>query len=376
MKRTSLRKWRKNARPEGVSKAGSRALALIDEEPIREAAVKECRKAMRELEKARTKLEDFERVDQPAFARWYHATFGAELSRIREWKEKIEEMERLIEEVEAARFEQGISYHAAYEYVMDLRNHPERRAWKPEEPRDDGAGTDGEEASEQAWDTDEEDLLFAAFLEYAVQDPVLSDFVGDPGLIRILFEKMKKDFAQKTRSRTKRRSADLPAEKATPRQDRVKRLYRALVKRLHPDFRMREDAHDDELWHRVQAAYARGDADGLETLTALCDIRIDNAFATGSVSSILAVGADQKEQLAALKKRMRAARKDPAWGFAKKPGMAKILEPLIRREMESALDEEQLHFESCEDTIKKWSVARPRKNARRQVAVKQGELGF
>lgn len=385
-KRKTLKKWRKNAVPAGAAKATGRAVAVIDEGPIRAAAVKECRKAMRDLEKARKKLEDFERVDQPAFARWYNTAFGAELSRIREWKEKIEGMERLIEEIESVRFEQGISYHAAYECVMDRRNHPERYEREREEPRRDGPAEDrdedgegnqdpfGEPETDAHGDADEEDLLFAAFLEFAAQGPGMADILGDPHLISILFAKFKKEFGKKER---KGKRTEEPRKAGTPpRQDRVKRLYRALVKRLHPDFRRREDAHDDELWHRVQAAYAQGDAEGLETLTALCDIRIDNAFATGSVSSILAVGADQKEQLAALKKRMRQAKKDPAWGFGRKPGLDQSLGPLIRREMESALDSARMHFEFCEDTVKKWSVARPRKNARRPVSGRQAEFGF
>jgi hypothetical protein len=386
MKRKNLKKWRKNARPTGACQAGCRDLMIIDEEPIRGAAVKECRKAMRDLEKARKKLEDFERVDQPAFARWYNATFGAELSRIREWREKIERMERLIEEIESVRYGQRISYHAAYEYVMDRRNHPERHERNREDSRYDGTEEDWEQGGGAARDEpeseagadgdadDDEDLLFAAFLESAAEDPGMADFLGDPRLVRILFAKFKKEFGKK--ARTGKRMDEPRRAKAPPRQDRVKRLYRALVKRLHPDFRRREDAHDDGLWHRVQAAYAQGDAEGLETLTALCDIRIDNAFATGSVSSILAVGADQKVQLAALKKRMRQAKKDPAWGFGKKPDLAESLGPLIRREMESALNSAQMHFEFCEDTVRKWSVARPRKNARRQVVGRQGEFGF
>jgi hypothetical protein len=294
MGRKSSKRKRQAGRPIGAAGVLSRALVVVDEGPIRASAVKVCRKAMRDLEKARKKLEDFERLDQPAFTRWYHATFGADLSRSRDLKEKTEEMELLIDEIESVRIKHSVSYHSAYEHVMDGRKHPERYERKREGPRH--RGTKKEEEG--------------------------------------------------------------PAAEAPPRQNRTKGLYRALVKRLHPDLRPRDDAYRYELWHRVQAAYAQEDVEGLETLTALCDIRIDNSFAVGSVSSILAVGLDQREQLAAVKRRIRSARKEPAWGFGTNPAIADSLEPLIRQELESGLDVAQRLYEDCRDTLESWSIGR------------------
>ena len=374
MKRKSSNEKRQTGKPVGAPRVVCRALMVIDEGPIRASVVKDCRKAMRDLEKARKKLEDFERLDQPAFTRWYHATFGADLSRSRELKEKTDEMELLIDEIESARIKHSVSYHAAYEYVMDRRKHPERYERKREDPQHDDTQDDGEGPEDSTDAGDEEEFLFETFLEFAAQDPILVHFMGDRATMGLLFE----EYREELREQAGRQNgfADPPAAKASLRQNRIKGLYRALVKRLHPDFRPRDDAHRDELWHRVQAAYAQEDVEGLETLTALCDIRIDNSFAVGSVSSIRAVGLDQREQLAVVKKRIRSARKEPAWGFSRNPAIADSLEPLIRQEMESAFFVAQGQYEACRDTLERWSVLRQKKNARKEPAVGQGEFEF
>lgn len=378
MKRKSSKKKRRIGKPVDTRHVVCQALVVIDEGPIRASAVKDCRKAMRDLEKARKKLEDFERLDQPAFTRWYHATFGAALSRNRELEENIEEMERLIEEIESTRDVHTISYHAAYEYVMDRRKHPERYERKRENPRHGGTKDEGQGEAEGPGDGtdagDEEEFLFERFLEFAAQDPILVHLLGDRVVMGVLFEEYRAEFREHPGKQN--RFANPPAAKAPPRQNRIKGLYRALVKRLHPDFRPRDDAHRDELWHRVQAAYAQEDLEGLETLTALCDIRIDNSFAAGSVSSILAVGRDQREQLAALKKRLRRTRKDLAWGFSRNPDIADSLEPLIRQDIESALGDAQRLYEDCKDTLERWSVPRQKKNPRREAVVGQTEFEF
>lgn len=49
----------------------------------------------------------------------------------------------------------------------------------------------------------------------------------------------------------------------------LKRLYRALVKRLHPDLHPNPDAGRQRLWQRVQDAYARADLEELRAVTAL-----------------------------------------------------------------------------------------------------------
>lgn len=52
---------------------------------------------------------------------------------------------------------------------------------------------------------------------------------------------------------------------------RVKKLYRKIVRRLHPDARGSLSAAELELWHQTQEAYHAGDIFTLEVILARCD---------------------------------------------------------------------------------------------------------
>ena len=53
---------------------------------------------------------------------------------------------------------------------------------------------------------------------------------------------------------------------------RLKELYRAVVRRLHPDRQREMTVQKTEWWHQAQAAYEAGDVEQLEVILTLCEI--------------------------------------------------------------------------------------------------------
>ena len=70
------------------------------------------------------------------------------------------------------------------------------------------------------------------------------------------------------------------------RAARLKDLYRALVRRLHPDSQVEMTPQKTEWWHQAQAAYQIGDPDELELILTLCEIGDTGTTAHTSASML------------------------------------------------------------------------------------------
>ncbi len=103
---------------------------------------------------------------------------------------------------------------------------------------------------------------------------------------------------------------------------RVKELYRALVRRLHPDLRADGNAAVSALWHEVQEAYAASDVARMELLLALSDLESSQVGEqTSSVPDALGSAPNYNERGARSRKASRRHR-------AKTPGTSPALAPM------------------------------------------------
>src|SRR2546426_9174411 len=186
----------------------------IDSTPIHQKAKQDYAKARRDLQRARQQLETFERRDQPQFAQWLSKHFGALLTQLRETDRLLREKRQLIYEVESAVIFERVSHACAYAQVMWRRQNP-----LPEAPPFGGNGTadhgpdEFSDAPNQAADSanpfaDEFEEMFDELRE------TFEEFFGADG-------------------QPEGRSGKRPAAKPAPR--RLKELYRALARKLHPD---------------------------------------------------------------------------------------------------------------------------------------------
>lgn len=300
----------------GRATAASWALIPIDGQPIRERARQEYQKVLRDLRRARADLERFEKKDKPGFNRWLHRQFGALLTELRETQQKLLSSRRLLLEIESEAFAANCSHLRAYEQVMWRRQHPE--AEPPFEP-----GNPHTRGSPNSWGPDETDP-FAGFKKF---------FSGS-------------DDGSDQRFGAGPHGARLPAngEPAPRTASRLKELYRAVVRRLHPDRHTSLTAQQKEWWHQAQAAYRSGDFNQLEIILTLCEIEEQGGTTQTSVSLLQRITRQFKSTLRALKIQILGYRRDPAWNFSNLDDRESLLALTERRlraqlaELRSALD--------------------------------------
>jgi hypothetical protein len=168
------------------------------------------------------------------------------------------------------------------------------------------------------------------------------------------------------------READFAPEPPKSQENRVKELYRLLVRRLHPDMKADSNAEVSALWHEVQEAYAAGNVERLETLLAFTDIQANTAGEHTSLFQMRAVLSELRSAFNALQRTLRGAKKDHAWNFARLEDRSQV-EARVRREMESTVGWHEDQLRQLEALIAKWSA--PKKGSR-STRAKQEEFSY
>jgi len=371
-----------------------RRIVLIDSTPLRKRAETECKRAMAKLEKARAELLRYKTEDQPAFARWLNRTFGELLTKLRENARLIAEKEDLLEDVE---LEMLCSNHQnprkAYAAVMKHRENPEEdEARNPEfgarhsakDPRQRGKrGAPGEFDPEA--DFDEMGGHMSQKERRAMFDALFEDLTG---LRADLFpaEEYERMFAEFEKERfgssSGGRDPDSPFhgfnfdEYAPDKKagDRIKEIYRILVRRLHPDVREDRESEVSALWHDVQEAYETRNLERLETLLALTEMQDGVNGGSASIGQMRAAVAELKRALRAVQRSIHGAKHDSAWAFSQKTEHTK-LETSIRRDMERDLSQQRFVLAELNRTLAAWSrpwkPAAPKSGKKPKPPVKQ-----
>ena len=326
-----------------------RALVPADGTAIRRKIKKDYEKALRDLDKSRGQLDQFHQTDQPEFTRWLNRHFGALLTEIRELGQKIAADEDLIFHVEGEAMFGGISHARAYQRVMAFRENP-----APPPRAAGGGGPNGEPfgARPEFGDTDdyhdEDDPLNAFF------DEVFGGF--GPG--------------ERPRDRRGQPGGHHPSSAAPQISSRLKELYRALVRRLHPDSQRDMTPQKTEWWHQAQAAYEAGDAEQLEVILTLCEIGDSGTTAHTSASLLQRITAQLKSSLRQINRQLADSRRQPAWNFSHRADLD-LMAIRMRRDLMMELQEMRESWRQTQELIAGWKAAaergrppRPRKPRR------------
>jgi hypothetical protein len=328
------KKAKTTRRPHGKH---SWALIPVDGQPIRDRARKEYAKILRDLELARQELERFEEKDKPAFSRWLNGHFGALMTELRETSRKLEEKRELLFEVETEALLSNSSHTRAYERVMWQREHPETEESSGAEDTRSNEGSAGGAGGANP---------FADAFDEFFDDVNFDKAFGLP-------------------PRKKGPSAD--SNEGEVKAARIKELYRALVRRLHPDAQGTLTAKRAEWWHQAQAAYENGDLEQLQVIFTLCEIDETGSTAKTSVSLLMQITRQFKSSLRALKKQLSQCRHDPAWNFTKTEEHGPLLARL-ERSMREELAEMKRLLGAIASQIDAWArqARMPRRFFRRR----------
>ena len=283
---------------------------IIDSTPIRDKARRQYEKVLHDLSSARQEIERFELKDQPQFHRWMHRQFGLVLSQIHELAAKLQTQRDLLFEIQAEAMVSGCSLVRAYERVMWQREHPDEK----DKSGEDEPGAKGRPKSDGS---------------DGFHDPFGGGDDGGP------------------QSHSRRANGQGPSTQGAPPKKpsrTLKELYRALVRRLHPDVQETMTPQKRDRWHQAQVAYQAGDVEQLQVILTLCEIDECGSTAGTSVSLLLRITREFRSSLRALKSKVNAYKRDPAWSFSTvrdHSGLARATERLMQSEMlarRSALD--------------------------------------
>lgn len=335
---------RAQTRPTGI-----RTLLVIDNEPIRRGILREYHSVEKSLGRLREELEGFETRDLPAYHRWESVTFGALLTEIREMEFQATEKHHLLMEVEEESFWENCSMVTAYRRVMARRENPADPDDEEDEPFSGRGPDETEPAGEKmfgdsdlppGFDFAEYDRMSAAAKKkarasYENLAAMFEAFTGNPA----------PDFDEVLRRERPggHREDPLP-ERARPAQapapdptaDRLKTLYRQMVRKLHPDTNPNQGWRERELWHDVQAAYQAGDLDRLEAVAGRCEIGLHGVSGDVPVRFLLRLIHDLRTALRGLRKQAREVRGHSAWNFSQRQIHLPALEKTRRRILEKS----------------------------------------
>jgi hypothetical protein len=375
------KKHRPHRHTEMKSQATDRRIVLIDDAPLRNRETKECSRAKEKLEKARAELRQYEQKDKPGYERWLAQTFGALLTELRENAMRIQEQGMLIHEVEYEMMRSGHrNPRKAYAAVMARRANADMG-------EDEDFAEEGD--VDDDWDVDFDSPPFAdlgkkvsekekrALFEELVKE---SFGLNPKKLPKEVYDELYEDFtAHAFGTGAEGRQAFKPAAKEAPEEapeaNRIKEIYRILVRRLHPDTRADGDATASALWHDVQQAYEAGHLDRLETLLALTEMEEGSGNPRMSLHQMRAALRELNRALRAIQKSLTVARRDFAWGFARTPYHGE-LERRIRRDMQGDLSNQRALLADFKQLLDDWSQPwnPPRKKKKRERSIPQDEF--
>src|ERR1022692_4858749 len=327
-----------HAAPHNHPANDSHALVRVDGTGIRKKIKKDYEKALRDLENSRRQLDQFHQTDLPQFTRWLNTHFGALLTELRELDQKMAADEELIIQVENGAMFSGCSDARAYQRVMKLRENPE-----PPRPRPPGSDeADGERepfgARSESGTDDEEDPM--------------EEFMNE------FFRK----FAPGARPQDNHGPRNgQPTESAAPADasNRLKELYRSVVRRLHPDSQREMTAQKTEWWHQAQMAYEAGDVEQLEVILTLCEIGDSGTTANTSASLLQRITAQLKSSLREIQRQLRATRREPAWNFSGRTDHAAIADQ-VGRELVGELMAMRRRWMETQALLARWKAAADR----------------
>ena len=337
-----------------INASPSRSLVIIDQEPIRKKHILNCKRAIKDLNKARGELFEYESVDLPKYNKWYNYTFETDLNKVREAHDKAGEAYQLIKDIEFIKNKLFISHYEAYKIALDKKKNPLKyEALFEEDEKEEEHWS--ENRSYQEEDLNEDDIMFL-FEDFLRKNPDVLNIIKDKKSYQIIFEKFKSQFNSKKNYIPKYENPNKLSEDMNLIQ-RVKTLYRNLARRLHPDYRKETGEHYENLWFEVQEAYKSNNLEKMEILHSQFNAYEGNFGAEFSIFQIMSAKDGYRSQLKSIRTRIKLAKKDLAWGFSKFGKKdTQFIQEKIKKKLSKELSEHKQNLTYFNEILREWSI--------------------
>jgi hypothetical protein len=380
-------------------------LLVIDQAPLLGSALEAYREALQRVESFKSELAAHEARVMPAYERWYHSTFGASLTRIRETAAAILSQEKLLIVLRKRhwnRFFADSCLHPEHEggatRVFDEEEgQGSYRVFEGEEERKRDARSRVREAVGDESGDGEEGFEFTGSVhgaerEFYDDEQDFADEESGAAWFESLFNRdYKRGGAYRRREgtggaepgdRDGRRAGGAGgpgdagggadeshqaglAAKAELIASRVKDRYRLLVKRLHPDLNPELSQEHRDLWVRVQRAYGAHDLEELDLLMALSGA-LSGSVADSTSLYHLRILVREVERIAApLRMRVDEVRCSRAWKWKFGESQQRvILQRNIEQELARELGGLRARLAEIATQIARFTVKKPAARSR------------
>lgn len=328
-----------------------RAVVRLDTHAIRDKALKDHRKAERNLDRLKDQMKRYHEQDVPGFRTWMSGTFGRELTAQRELLQRIEDKRDFLLEVQHFVVLHDMSEVQAYRKVVWRRAHP----------------TDAEEEDRKF--AEEERTIYEEAARRREED---EDPFGDSDDERFdIPEEDQEDFSDFFEAMTGQRPPSdafrKPRSGSTGDEKEVKALYRTIVRRLHPDRNGQMTDAVKDLWHAAQDAYQQHDINALYGILARCEEGEAGLGKHSPVSLIRRLTQQLKNAIRSANRDLRTAKRDVAWDFQNRSREPRFVHQ-IRHQVDGEtrmLERDLAGLVSALSELE-WRASRPERPARRR----------
>lgn len=284
-----------------------RALIPLDTAKIRWEYQREYKRRKRVLERLETQLQQYEESDEPEFRKYLARTFGAEQTLHRElaeqihlWQTRYEKIRFLAREHHMSKERYCFSLHPKVTAELDFWGVLEKELqtfWES------GRKTCEEETLEQ--EEFAQKLRSSIFGNDEDRETEMDETEPDEKrdfekVFNKLFENLFGDGGN--------------ASEKEPETGELKKLYRELCLRYHPDRIGAHDVKTQRLWNEIQDAYMNGDLEGLRAIRS--GIELESGKAELSCSEIDELILDIEWSIQEKRSELRSQKKTPIWEFA------------------------------------------------------------
>lgn len=298
---------KKNAKNNSTKKRGRpvrsvcRALIPLDTAKIRKEYLKEYKRRKKVLEKLETQLQQYEESDEPEFQKFLARTFGAEQTRQRNLAEQMRLCQTRYEKIRFLARENRMAQ-GRYCFMLLSKVTETMDVWAVLEAELQAFQESGRKTRDEEKRETEE--AFSKFIHTIWGD----DEDDDENMEDEFEEAFKQLFGNLFGDED-----DTPASESESVE--LKRLYRELCLRYHPDKIGAHDAKTQRLWNDIQGAYQDGNLDRLRAIRA--GIELESGRTELGCSEIDDMILDVEWSIQEKRSELHARKRTPLWGFAK-----------------------------------------------------------
>ena len=350
------------------AKVGCRALILVDGSQRRRLERQRYEKSCRDLNRQTTRLRLFESEEVPAFHLWIEQELAEPLRQLRELQDRLSEIQSLAADTAFLAELLGITQPAAYQRLMAAKEAGTlEQFWASVQKSKEGPDlSDEDPLAEDPFNCENSD--FDSNWESDGWDDNLWDDDG--------FHSSSQGHGYGQHSSNKRPGASSwpGGEHHDGEQNGdlyLKKLYRQLVRVLHPD--TNPNPQITELWQKVQEAYAWKDVEALQRLSQIVLKRDDQAIDLNEIpiSDIMGLCRSVEARLKTLRRNLRQAKKHPAWGFISGPKTQHKKREIKRTLLQTMAADSRIlkiHIEMIEQEMASWSKVKIRRDHKQKPA--------